>query len=41
MIKFIKNVLVARKAKQAHQRRINNNRKNIKLILQDLEQRGY
>ena len=41
MIKFIKNVLVRYQRQQAQQRRLDNNRKNINLILQGLDEREY
>lgn len=41
MLKAIKKVLADYQSKQAQQRRIKNNRKNIQLILQGLEERGY
>ena len=41
MLELIKKVLADRKIKQAQVYRIDNNRKNINLILQGLEKRGY
>ena len=41
MIEAIKKVLAGFQTKQAQQRRIKNNRKNIQLILQGIEKRGY
>ncbi len=41
MINFIKKVLASHHAKQAHKRRIANNKIQHKLILQGLEERGY
>ncbi len=40
MIKFIKKVLVRYQRQQAQQRRIDNNHKNINLILQGIESRA-
>ncbi len=40
MINFIKKVLADRQIKQAQQRRIENNHKQINLILQGLESRA-
>ncbi len=40
MLETIKKVLANRQVKQAQQRRIKNNRKNIQLILQGIEERG-
>lgn len=41
MIKLIKNVLASRQTKQAQKRRLDNNHKQLKLIYQGLEDRGY
>lgn len=41
MLETIKKVLANRQVKQAQQRRIKNNHKNIQLILQGIEERGY
>ena len=41
MIETIKKMLAQHKAKQAEQRRINNNRLQKQLILQGIEKRGY
>ena len=40
MIRAIKKVLANRQVKQAHQRRIKNNKLQIKLILQGLNERA-
>lgn len=41
MLELIKKVLAHRQVEQARVRRIDNNHKNINLILQGLESRGY
>lgn len=41
MIKFIKKVLANRQARQAQQRRLANNRKQLKAIYEGLNERGY
>lgn len=40
MIKFIKKVLATRKARQALQRRLANNRKQLNAIYEGLSERG-
>ncbi len=41
MIEAIKKVLADYQSKQAQQRRVKNNRKNVQLILQGLCERGF
>lgn len=41
MIKLIKKVLASRQTKQAQQRRLSNNHRQLKLIYDGLIERGY